>query len=246
MNPMKLTPLFAAAALVLVAAASPASAFCISTSGGCLGTGTVTNAVDDATATANQVLGIAAGATDEATGLAISLLGTAIAVVGSETQDLDHDGVPDAAEPLICGNDFVYGFMNQESTPGQCTTHTDYLPPDNLRQVLDTAGFYVGVAQGVANGAVAQAQAQLAALQVTIEQTIGFGEATVGFVVDTATGAVLFAEGQADAVVGIVDADHDNVLDVLEPIICGFVENGNIPQDGSCTADNQDYTPPAL
>jgi hypothetical protein len=225
--PMKLAPLLAAA--VLVATAPSGSALCVSTSGGCLGPDAVTDGINEAT-------GIAGAAADEATGLAIAALGIALGVAEGQVQDLDHDGVPDAAEPVLCGNDLLYGTINQAAVPGDCTTRTDYLPPDNLAQALELAKFVSDTAQAAAEQAVATAQQQA-------EQVRQQADATVGFAEDRVNEAIVFVEGQADQTLSIVDADHDNVLDVLEPVICGFVENQNVEQDGSCTADNRDYTP---
>lgn len=203
---MKLTSLLAAAAL-LVAAAPSASAACLYAVG-CLGTQDVTDLAGEVTGTALGVVAIILGAAQD------------------QVTDVDADGVPDDAEPLLCGNDLLYGLLNQEAVPGHCTTRTDYLPPDNLRQVLDAASFVVGTAMGAAEAVVAEAGRQAAGAQAIAEETAAF------------------VEGRVDAAIALVDADGDSVADILEPVICGFVENQNVPQDGSCTADNQDYTPP--
>ena len=45
--------------------------------------------------------------------------------------------------------------------------------------------------------------------------------------------------GQAEFVLGIVDADGDYLADAAETVICQF-ENQNDPSDGTCTGDDYD------
>lgn len=212
---MKLTSLLAAAfflAATALAAVPTASAFCIQT-----GRSAAVVCGDNVTRTA-----------DEAIGLAIGVVGVAVGVAQDNLEDLDGDGVPDVAEPVLCSNTFVNGLVNQPSVPGDCLSTSNYLPPNDLAEALGTVAFYSALAQSTVNGAVAELQGDIETIQGILE------------------GAVAFVESQVDPVVASVDGDHDNVADVLEPIICGFVEFKFTTADGSCdAATNSDYTPPA-
>lgn len=199
---MKLAPLLAAA--ILVATAPSASALT------CAGRTCVDTQLP-------------AEVTDEAIGLAVGALGIVLGVAQQQTADLDHDGVPDAAEPILCGNQFVVLLVNGDTVPGHCASATDYQPPDNLADLLETVGDASEFVMARAEEARAEIERQAADVQARIDAT------------------VLFVEGQVQGLIDQVDPDHDGVPNVLEPIICGFVENSGVQQDGSCVGD--DYTP---
>lgn len=187
--PLKLAPLLAAA--VLAATAPSAAAEC-------------------ACPVAEGLVGEATGLVDRAAGDANEAAATVLAAVGDEAEDLDADRVPDAVEPLLCGNDFVLLLINQESVPGHCATRTDYLPPGNLDEALDFAEFF---ARSVEE-AILEAERQATEVQREVEEVVGFVESQV---------YPLYPIWQ------VIDQDGDRVPDLVEPLVCVFVENQSLP-----------------
>lgn len=208
-NPMKLTPLIAAA-MILVAAAPSASALCVA----------------NKTCVAVNVRGVS-DATGEVVGTAIAVAGIVLAAADDLSEDADDDSFPDMAEQVICGNDLLYGLTNLDAVPGHCATRTDYIPPDAIGEIMAVVEFVVGIVGPIVDELVRD-----------VWDAIGDGEDLAGDVVAIALGIV-------NTVYGLVDADGDLIPDDAEFVLC-LAENENLAQDGSCSADNQNYTPPHL
>jgi hypothetical protein len=164
--------------------------------------------------------------TGEATGTAIEVVGLVLSIGEDLAVDEDGDSFPDAAEMAICGNDLLFGLTNQDAVPGHCATRSDYIPPPVIPEVVAVVMFVLNTAMDAAEELV-KAGGDLAQEVERIAREL----------LDTAVDA-------ANQAYRAVDGDADSVPDALEPLICTFAENENLAQDGSCTADNQDYDPP--
>lgn len=110
------------------------------------------------------------------------------------TDDLDSDGIPDAAEGQLCGRAAVRDLINRPDVPGACPTTADF----DATQVSEAIDQAIDDANEAVDQATADAYEAIDQVAGVVNGTFDLVDADTDFIPDATESAICQVEDQND------------------------------------------------